>query len=221
MTTRTLFSAAVLLAASLPCPAADGEPLVKETFAAAPASPWKWVRENPKTWKTGPKGLEVLIEPGNMWGPANDAKNLLMRPAPDAGGAELEITATVYNQPTNQYEQMDLTWYYDDRHMVKVGLEKVDGKVSIVMGREEKDKTKTMSITPVKGGTVKLRLLVKGTAVRGQFQVEGSTEWQDAGSCTAPVPEGGKPNICLQFYQGDAASPHWGVVSGLEVKKRM
>ena len=26
-------------------------------------------------------GLEVRIEPGNMWGPQNDAKNLLVRPA--------------------------------------------------------------------------------------------------------------------------------------------
>jgi regulation of enolase protein 1 (concanavalin A-like superfamily) len=224
MTTRSLPLAAALATASLSlcCPAADGDgkALVSESFTSAPASPWKWVRENPKGWKTGPKGLEVLIEPGNMWGPANDAKNLLLRPAPDAGGAELEITATVTNQPTHQYEQVDLTWYYDDSHMVKVGLEKVDGKLCIVMGREEKDKTRTMSITPVKANTVKLRLLVKGAAIRGQFQQDGSTEWQDAGSCTAPVPEGGKPNICLQFYQGDAAAPHWALVSAFEVKKR-
>jgi regulation of enolase protein 1 (concanavalin A-like superfamily) len=224
MKTRSLFLFAALAFTTLPCPAiaADegGDALVNEKFTAAPATPWKWVRENRKAWKTGPKGLEVLIEPGNMWGPANDAKNLLIRPAPEAGGAELEITATVTNQPTNQYEQIDLTWYFDDSHMVKIGLEKVDGKLSVVMGREEKDKTRTMSINPVKTNTVKLRLLVKGNDIRGQFQQEGSTEWQDAGSCTAPVPEGGKPNICLQFYQGDPASPHWGLVTEITVKKR-
>src|SRR5687768_11678773 len=124
MKTRFLF-----LAAALSCTAnaadGDGESLVAEKFTAAPSTPWKWVRENPKGWKTSSKGLEVLIEQGNMWGPANNAKNLLMRPAPDAGGAELEITATVSNQPTNQYEQIDLTWYFDDSHMVKIGLEKV------------------------------------------------------------------------------------------------
>lgn len=222
--TRSFFPMALLMTASfsIPCSAADDDAkaLVKESFTSSPASPWKWIRENPKGWKTGPKGLEVLIEPGNMWGGSNDAKNLLLRPAPDAGGAELEITATVTNQPTNQYEQVDLTWYYDDSHMVKVGLEKVDGKLCIVMGREEKDKTRTMSITPVKTNTVKLRLLVKGAAIRGQFQQDGSAEWQDAGSCSAPVPEGGKPNICLQFYQGDTAAPHWALVSAFEVKKR-
>jgi regulation of enolase protein 1 (concanavalin A-like superfamily) len=224
MKTRFFFSSLALAAAfpNMPSMAADGDgnALVSEKFTSPPAAPWKWVRENPKGWKTGPKGLEVLIEPGNMWGPANDAKNLLLRPAPDTGGAELEITATVTNQPTNQYEQVDLTWYYDDSHMVKIGLEKVDGKLCIVMGREEKDKTKTMSINPVKTNTVKLRLLVKGQDLRGQFQQEGSKDWQDAGSCTAPVPDGGRPNICLQFYQGDPAAAHWGLVSEFTVNKR-
>lgn len=224
MKTSFVYLTATLAVAALNClanaPEGEGESLVSEKFTSAPSTPWKWVRENPKGWKTSSKGLEVLIEPGNMWGPANNAKNLLMRPAPDAGSAELEITATVSNQPTNQYEQIDLTWYLDDSHMVKIGLEKVDGKLSVVMGREEKDKTRTMSINPVKTNTVKLRLLVKGTAIRGQFQQEGSTEWQDAGSCTAPVPEGGKPHICLQFYQGDPAAPHWGLVTGIEVKKK-
>jgi regulation of enolase protein 1 (concanavalin A-like superfamily) len=225
MISRTLFLIALPALSLLPCPAiagdGDGDALISDNFTAAPASPWKWLRENPKGWKTGPRGLEILIEPGNMWGPANDAKNLLLRPAPEAGGAELEITVTFSHQPTNQYEQMDLTWYFDDSHMVKIGMEKVDGKLSIVMGREEKDKTRTMSITPVAKNTVKLRLLIKGTAIRGQFQPEGSTDWQEAGSCTAPVPEGGKPGICLQCYQGDAATPHWGLITGFTVKKKM
>jgi len=48
-----------------------------------------------------------------------------------------------------QWEQVDLVLYYDDSNMVKVGLELVDGQLSIVMGREEKDATRTISITPV------------------------------------------------------------------------
>ncbi len=201
-------------------PGGEATEVVSENFTAAPSSPWKWLRENPKAWRVSPKGLKVLIELGNMWGPPNDAKNLLLRPAPDAGkDEELEITVTVTNQPTAQYEQMDLTWYYDGSHMVKIGQELVDGKLSVVMGREEKDKTRTVSITPLKTNTVKLRLLVKSGTVRGQFQPDGGKEWQDAGSCTIPMPEGGKPSICLQCYQGDTAAPHWGLLTGFTVRK--
>ena len=92
---------------------------------------WSWVREHREAWRSSERGLEVRIEPGNMWGSANDAKNVLLRPAPNAATNEIQITATVENRPTAQYEQVDLVWYYDDSHMVKLGLELVDGKLSM------------------------------------------------------------------------------------------
>jgi regulation of enolase protein 1 (concanavalin A-like superfamily) len=219
-------SARVLLfLASLPkmvCTAVAAEPekIYADDFTAAPASPWKWLRENSAAWRTGAKGLEVKVEPGNMWGPPNDAKNVLIRPVLDTSTGELEITVTVTNQPTNQYEQVDLVWYYDDSHMVKIGQEMVDGKMSIVMGREEKDRTRTMAILPLQTNTVKLRLLVKGATIRGQYQPDGETDWKDAGTCTAPVPENGKPHISLQFYQGSKAAEHWARATGFTVNRR-
>lgn len=199
--------------------AADAQMLFSDDFTTAPASPWKWLRENPAGWRTGAKGLEVNIEPGNMWGPPNDAKNVLLRPAPDTSSGELEISVTVTNQPNSQYEQVDLVWYYDDSHMVKIGQEMVDGNLSIVMGREEKDRTRTMAILPLKTSTVKLRLLVKGTTIRGQYLPEGAAAWQDAGTCTAPVPEKGNPHVSLQFYQGAKDAPHWARATGFTVKR--
>ncbi|MES2705254.1 MAG: DUF1349 domain-containing protein [Verrucomicrobiota bacterium] len=192
-----------------------------ETFAAAPAAPWKWIRENKAAWRTGPQGLEVRIEPGNMWGPANDAKNILVRPAPAApASGSLEVTATVHNQPTGQYEQTDLVWYFDDSHMVKIGQEMVDGKLSIVMGREEKDTTKTMGIYPLKTSKVKLRLNVQGDNITGEYQPDGEGPWLKAGTCTAPRPAGGREQIALMFYQGTVEAPHWSRVSELKLVAR-
>src|SRR5881275_1616859 len=62
--------------------AGNGLPF-RDTFRPRPDAGWRWVREDPKAWRVGPDGLEVRILPGNNWGPANDAKNVLVRPAPD------------------------------------------------------------------------------------------------------------------------------------------
>jgi len=38
------------------------------------------VREHRENWRVTGRGLEVRIEPGNMWGPANDANYSVMEP---------------------------------------------------------------------------------------------------------------------------------------------
>jgi hypothetical protein len=71
---------------------------------------WHWLREHKDFWRVTPQGLEVRLEPGNMWGPQNDARNVLLRAAPPVTTNQIEISVTVQNQPTNQYEQTDLVW---------------------------------------------------------------------------------------------------------------
>jgi regulation of enolase protein 1 (concanavalin A-like superfamily) len=154
-----------------------------------------------------------------MWGKANDAKNVLVRPAPDLAPDGIEITVTVENRPTAQYEQVDLVWYYDDSHMVKLGQELVDGKLSIVMGREENDRTRTVKIVPLDALRVQLRFLVKGSSIRGQFRPAGLDQWQEVGECDLPAPANGKPRVSLQFYQGLADAEHWARVSEFRVRK--
>lgn len=188
----------------------------EEKFKSNLADGWTWLREDPRHWRIGEKGLEVHIQPGNMWGPANDAKNVLLRPAPDAQRQSIEVTAAVSNTPTSQYEQVDLVWYYDDGHMVKIGEEFVDGKLSVVMGREEDDKTKTISITPLDSTSVQLRLVVKGKQIRGLFKTPKG-EWREVGHCDLPVK--GKPQISLQFYQGPADEEHWARVSQFMIRQ--
>jgi regulation of enolase protein 1 (concanavalin A-like superfamily) len=184
------------------------------------ADGWMWLREHRENWRLVGNGLEVKLEPGNMWGPANDAKNVLVRPAPVTTNSELEVTATVENRPTHQYEQVDLVWFYDDSNMVKLGEELVDGQLSIVMGREEEDKTRTIAIVPLAKTKVQLRMLVSTNTIHGQFREMNSNEWRDAGTCTMPAPPHKSPRLSLQFYQGEKDIEHWARVTEFAVVKR-
>jgi len=183
------------------------EILFRDDFKGRLGEGWSWLREDPKGWRVTERGLEVRLQPGNMWGPANNARNVLVRNAPDPAKGELEISVSVTNQPTEQYEQVDLVWYYDDGHMVKLGQELVDGKLSIVMGREEADKTRTIAIIPLKSFSVRLRFLVTGNRIHGEFRAPDSEAWQKAGECDLPIR--GEPKVSLQCYQGPAKAEHW------------
>jgi hypothetical protein len=195
----------------------DPAVLFHDTFRGKLADGWTWRRESPGDWRIGDHGLEVHVLPGNMWGPANDARNLLMRAPPaDPQRTPIEVTASVWNHPTHQYEQVDLTWYFDDGNMVKVDQELVDGKLSVVMGREEGDRARTISITPLDSDDVQLRYRVSGNEVRGFFKTPKG-EWREVGHCTAPAAKG-EPRICLQFYQGAKGGDHWARVSEVTVQ---
>jgi hypothetical protein len=194
------------------------ELLFQDEFRGQLGEGWTWMREHPDAWRiSGPvPGLEVRIEPGNIWGTANSAHNFLMRPAPDASRGEIQVSVTFETHPTNQYEQADLVWYFDDSNMVKIGRELVDGKVSVVMGRQEKRKTRTIAIIPIKTDWVRVQLLVSGNHVRGRYMSPEGTDWPQAGQCDLP-PSDLKPRISLQFYQGPADSVHWARVTGFRV----
>jgi len=193
------------------------EILFQDDFKGKLGDGWSWVREHREAWRVTPNGLEVRLEPGNMWGPQNNASNLLVRLAPDPGTNELQISVNVENHPSNQYEQVDLVWYYDDSNMVKLGQELVDGQLSVVMGREEKDKTRTVSITPLDSNSVQLRILVKGRRIRGQFRTAEAKDWRDVGECDLPAPENGTAQISLQFYQGLAEVEHWARITAFRI----
>jgi len=205
----------ILVVAS--CHADDA--LFQDDFDGKLGEGWSWVREHRDCWRATGRGLEVRIEPGNMWGPANDAKNVLVRPAPGARKDEIEVSVNVENKPTEQYEQVDLVWYFDDGHMVKLGRELVDGKLSIVMGREENDRARTITIIPLDAASVRLRLRVKGDQIRGQFLAPDASEWRDAGHCDLPAPANGHAKISLQFYQGPAHAEHWARITEFRIRR--
>lgn len=194
--------------------------LFEERFQDRLAPGWAWIRQDPGAWRLRDGGLELRVLPGNLWGGANNARNVLVRPAPDPGDGELFITVTIENTPTEQYEQVNLAWYYDDRHMVKLGREVVDGPVCVVMGREERDQCRTLAKVPVAGRWYQLRLRVRGPHIRGEYRAEGAADWTLAGECDLPAPPGGQPKISLHAYQGPADREHWARLTDFRISRR-
>nr|AUN37004.1 hypothetical protein [uncultured bacterium] len=203
-----------LVALIVAMPALAETVLFKDDFNGKLAEGWTWVREHPGAWRTSEKGLEIRIEPGNMWGPDNDGKNVLVRTLPAAKDGALAIGVDVENVPTEEYEQVDLVWYYDDSHMVKLGLELVHEVLCIVMGREEGDKPDTVAKIPVKEHVQHLRLSARGNTVRGEYRA-GSAPWTLAGECSLPVHGDAKASI--QCYQGGEGVEHWAKITRFSI----
>jgi regulation of enolase protein 1 (concanavalin A-like superfamily) len=191
-------------------------PLFRDDFKQALGPGWKILREQKDAWRVTADGLEVRVLPGNMWGGSNDAKNTFVRSVPDPAQGPLEVSVQVENRPTEQYEQVDLVWYYNDGYQVKIGQELVDGKLSIVMGREEADRTRTIAIIPLDSFVVDVRFRVEGNQIRGAYRTPSMTEWKEAGGCDLPVK--GAPNVSLQVYQGTTRVERWAKIRAFEVR---
>jgi alpha-L-fucosidase len=181
---------------------------------------WTWKREIPEAWRLRNQSLEIKILPGNMWGGQNNAKNVLLIPLTDdqtAGGTDVSVTLA--NSPMQRWEQVDLVWYYSDSHMVKIGLELEHGINSVVMGREENDRTRTIKIVPIARDTVTVRFKVAQGQVQGYYRLTDADPWIEVGTCSAPVPigEGHAPRVSIQCYQGDPKHPHWARITDLAI----
>lgn len=207
MKTKTYPVAGIVFMLAACCSAE--EVLFKDDFAGKLGEGWTWVREDKAAWRVTDKGLEIRVVPGNLWGRANNVKNVLARPAPDTTKGGVEVSVAIANRPTHQFEQANLAWYYDDSHMVKLGLELVNGEVCIVMGREEADKTRTLAKIPINTTSVRVRLRVAGNQIRGQYQLGGAGPWLDAGAGELPSPPQGRAKISLHCYQGPPDVERW------------
>ena len=208
----------ILALTSSAVPAAEpGELIFQDDFNGQLAAGWSWEREDRAAWRVGPAGLEVRVQPGNMWGGANNAKNVLVHPIPVPADAPVEISVTFSNAPTAQWEQANLVWFYDDSNMVKLGQELVTGRFSIVMGREENDRARTVAIIPPDDYAVELRLQAVNNRVRGQFRTRHWSEWRDVGECDLPVK--GEPKASLHFYNGPPTEEHWIKVNRFTVRR--
>ncbi len=221
-TTTPLFSLASLLVflGSVVASAGQGGPgelIYRDDFQGHLGEGWTFEREERAHWRTGPRGLEVRVQPGGMWGGGNNARNVMVHPIPAPADAPIEIAVTVSNLPSAQWEQANLVWYYDAGNMVKLGQELVTGRLSIVMGREENDRARTVAIIPLDACTVELRLQAFKNLVRGQFRTAPWREWRDVGECDLPVK--GNPNASLHFYNGPANEEHWVRVNEFTVRR--
>ncbi|MGB6045084.1 MAG: DUF1349 domain-containing protein [Pirellulales bacterium] len=212
---RTIFL--LLLAPVMVTPLGAEELVFQDDFKNGLAEGWTWVREDSQAWRSTADGLEIRVLPGNMWGPANNAKNVLVRTAPEPGSDQIEVSVKVENKPTEQYEQVDLVWYYNDSYMVKLGLEQVDQKLCVVMGREQQDRTRTIAVIPKATPSVGLRLAVQGDTIQGHYRPDGATDWVQVGQCD--LPENGKPKLSLQVYQGTSKVERWAKITEFRVRR--
>jgi len=179
---------------------------------------WQWLRENKDGWKLTDSGLQVLIEPGNMWGGDNSAKNVLLHPAPEAWQDSIEVSVQMEQHPKKLWEQTNLVWYYSDSKMVKIGMEIKHGRTNIVMGREIDDRTQTIAIIPYTDEMVRLKLVVKGASITGFFRKPESSQWIEVGQTSLPADSSTPPQVSLQFYQGEADSNRWATVSRFKMQ---
>jgi regulation of enolase protein 1 (concanavalin A-like superfamily) len=207
--------ACLFLVSALPVASQE---LFRDDFKGGLAPGWSWLRENRSAWRSTEQGLEIRALPGNLWGPANNASNVLVRPLPQVTNATLEIAVTIENRPTEQYEQANLAWYGDDGNMVKLGQELVDGKLSIVMGREEKDQTRTVTIIPISAEVVQVRFLVRSNFIRGEYRLTAAPgEWRLAGECE--LPRHATPQASLHVYQGPKSVERWARFTNFSIRR--
>ena len=201
-------------------PTPDASDAIVEDFRKAPEKPWRWIREHRDGWRITDDGLQVLIEPGNMWGGDNDARNVLVRPIPAEWRDGVELSVQFEHHPKKRWEQADLVWYYNDGTMVKLGLEVENDEINIVMGREENDQARTIAVIPYEKETVQLRLVVEGQTISGYYRPADKEKWIAAGDCELPAsPDLEAPHASLQFYQGEAGSDRWATVSKFRIAK--
>jgi regulation of enolase protein 1 (concanavalin A-like superfamily) len=216
--TRSTIPATLFLLLLVTSVAAD-ETVCQDDFAGKLGPGWKWIREDRPTWRVSNAALEIRVVPGNLWGRANNVKNVLVRAAPDAGSGGVEVAVAIANRPTNQFEQANLAWYYDDSNMVKLGLELVNGETCIVMGREQADKTRTLAKIPIQATSVEVRLRVKGDQISGQYRTAGSDRWLDAATGDLPVVSGMPASISLHCYEGPPDADHWARFSAFRIRR--
>ena len=78
--------------------------LLDERFEGDLGQAWTIRREDQNAWRVKGGSLQVRIQPGNMWGKKNDARNVLVRTLPENADLQrgLAIELTVATKPTER-----------------------------------------------------------------------------------------------------------------------
>lgn len=196
----------------------DGKRVV-EDFRNALDEDWTWVRENPQGWRLTESGLEILVEPGTMWSKISDAKNVLLRKLPANWESGIDISCQLWHSPKKRWEQANLVWYFDDGHMIKLGLEIENGVANVIMGRKENNQGKTLAIIPYTESDVQLRFKVKEQNLIGYFRKQGEQDWTQIAETTLPPSlDGATAHISLQCYGGEADSDRWARFNSMTIE---
>jgi hypothetical protein len=183
---------------------ADPKLIFEDALKEKLGTGWDWLRENPKTWRHSPLGLEIRVEPGL----AGTVKNALVRNAPDRsqGKCAIEVTVEFTSPPSQQYEQAELTWYHGNKSVFKLVHEHIDGKSYVIPGKKL-----------VEDRLIELRLVVTKDQFIAQFRPGAKGEFETAAS--GKLATGSDEKVSIQCYNGPSNDAHWIRLSDFRIIK--
>ena len=177
----------------------------KADFSKALDDGWSFVREDKAEWRLKDGNLELLAQPTNIWGKANNkTENFLLRALP---GATSSVEVTVDFNPRKEYEQAGLMLYVDDDNYSKFDRELYSGQ-SCTLVLESGAKPKVVKKIPFPEGPLRLRLEIADGKVKAMVKAPGGKDWTAHGETTLP---GSVDKVKVGFFalQGDAKAPRW------------
>ncbi len=189
------------LATAMPILAAD----FAADFSKALDKGWSFVREDKTDWRLKDGNLEMLAQPSNIWGKANNkTENFLLRALP---GPKFTVEVTVDFNPRKEYEQAGLMLYVDDDNYIKFDRELYGGQ-SCTLVLESKAKPKVVKKIPFREGPLRLRLEIVDGKVKAMVKAPDGKDWTAHGETTLPG-SSDKVKVGLFALQGDAKAPRW------------
>ncbi|MCB1100467.1 MAG: hypothetical protein KDN22_33190 [Verrucomicrobiae bacterium] len=176
---------------------------------------WRWVREDPESWRVRAGGLELRAQKGRIWS-GNDARNvMLFKPDFGIGEGTAEVSVRL-NLPKSIYEQGGLLRYADDDNFVKLIVEHIEGRYYVVMAQEIAGKGKVHAKVPIPAPSARLAIQVTGDEVRGHYWNTRSRAWAEVGKCKMNNASGADFGVSTQ--DGSDADTRWIRFTDLSVK---
>lgn len=197
----------------------SSERVIVEGFGGAALDPrFAWVREAPAGWRLRDGALELDVLPGSLWCAANDAQNVLVFPLPSRDDDVLALEARLELAPTAPFEQVVLAVYENERTMVKVARELVDGKTVIVLGSETDDACRTIAAADTAGPATEVRLVLDRARVVASHRASADEAFHELGEATLGARDGAAIYASVHAYNGAAtATPTRARIDGFRV----
>ena len=177
---------------------------------------WSFVREDKKEWRLAEGQVELLAQPANIWGKANNGtKNLLLRALPSANSS---VEVVVDFNPRKKYEQAGLMLYVDDDNYIKLNRELINGQFCVMI-LEDGASPKLVKRIPFREGPIHLRLDIVGGKVNAWVKAPDEDAWIEHGETTLP----GKPDavkVGIFALNGDTNAPRWAKFSRFKLSAK-
>jgi regulation of enolase protein 1 (concanavalin A-like superfamily) len=176
-------------------------------FRAPLDSGWSWLREEPKGWKVEGGSLHILALPGHLFANYNNARNVLLRKAPETS-KPLAVEVFVESKPKLQFEEATLYWYYDDDNFIGLFRENVGKEVQVRMLREHGGKADWILFgKKYEAEGVWFRMEVSDGKAIGYYRQTAKEKWQKMGQGNLPGKSEAK--IGLNATGGSKDTDRW------------